>query len=343
MHHLDSNVGFPAGVNAGLDIARGDVIALLNDDAFASPGWIDSAVRELRDPSIGAVTPKLVFARPYAELRFPDESRFVGGDPRPLGRALRSVTLDGTDLLAHLIGPGIHRIEHGTLEDDARPWRWTTGEAAIYAPIPDAQAATRLLVDGERAPVVDVVTIINSAGTYVSSHGFGGDYGYGSPDDGAFDVPADRFGACGAAIVTTRSVIERVGGLAGDFFAYYEDLDWSWRLQLAGLRVRYQPDGVVRHVGGATTGGPIDRRVLSLAARNRILCLARNAPLRVLAPEVRRSLREGDRDLRRALAVRTPRALAQRRHLRRTWQRTADDVWAEWAGVNERWPASAPT
>jgi GT2 family glycosyltransferase len=130
-----------------------------------------------------------------------------------------------------------------------------------------------------------------------------------------------------------------VGGLAGDFFAYYEDLDWSWRVRLAGLSVRYQPEGCVRHVGGATTGGPVDQTVQRLAARNRLLCLARNAPLPVLASELRR-----DRDVdRRTVARRLPRSLAQRARLHRAWETTPHAVWSRWAGVDERWPSSAPS
>lgn len=341
---LPRNLGFPGGVNAGLEVATGDLVALLNDDAMADPGWIASAADELTDEAVGAVTPKLVFALPYAELRFPDQARFVGTDPRSLGRALRSVTLDGRQLLEHLVGPGVHRLEVGDLDGQSGTWRWTTGPDPVYVPLPDGDAAARLLVDGERAPVVAVVSIINSAGTYLSAHGYGGDYGFGAPDDGSFDRSSDRFGGCGAALVTTRRVLEQVGFLAGHFFAYYEDLDWSWRVQLAGLRVRYQPSGIVRHVGGATSGGPQDPAVRALAARNRLLCLARNAPIGRLVPEVRRALSiDPPPRFHATLARSLPRALGQRQALRKRWRRTPEEVWAQWAGVNERWPASAPS
>ena len=37
---LAENVGFVSGVNAGVAAARGDVVALLNDDAVAEPNWL---------------------------------------------------------------------------------------------------------------------------------------------------------------------------------------------------------------------------------------------------------------------------------------------------------------
>ncbi|MBW3613745.1 MAG: glycosyltransferase family 2 protein [Actinobacteria bacterium] len=341
---LSENLGFPGGVNAGLAAATGEIVALLNDDAMAEPGWLASAAHDLADATVAAVTPKLVFNFPYAVVRFDDESRREGADPRALGRAIRSISLGGDELLGHAIGPGLHRLEQGTLDGTAGPWRWTTGRDPFYVPLgPDGDPST-LLVDGQPAPVEGTTTIVNSAGTYLSAHGFGGDYGFGNPDDGTFDTPADRFGGCGAALVLRAKTARRIGGFATEFFAYYEDLDWCWRAQLAGLRVRYQPAGVVRHVGGSTSGGPLDARVKRLAARNRVLCLARNGPLAKLGPEIRRAVDDGRADgIVAQLARSLPRALAQRARLARRWQRRPQEVWAQWAGVNERWPASAPS
>ncbi|MGH9178165.1 MAG: glycosyltransferase, partial [Acidimicrobiales bacterium] len=278
---LDANAGFPGGVNAGVATATGDVVALLNDDAMAEPAWVPSAEAVLADPSVGVVAPKLVFALPFAEVRFDDQPRRIGTDDRPLGRALRTATLDGTDVLPALVGPGVHRLEDGELDGRAGPWRWTAGAEPIYVPLgPDADPAG-LRIDGESPPVMGLVHLINSAGSYLSSRGWAGDFGYLSADDGRFDAPAERFGACGGALVTRAETLARIGPWAASFFAYYEDVDWCWRARLAGLSARYEPAGVVRHVGGVTSGGPLATTVMGLAARNRQLCLARNAPLAV--------------------------------------------------------------
>jgi len=142
-------------------------------------------------------------------------------------------------------------------------------------------------------------------------------------------------------MVTTADTLARVGPFAGSFFAYYEDTDWSWRAQLGGMRIRYEPAAVVRHQRGATTGGEGNPRVRFFAARNRLLTLTRNAPPAVVAAQLRAAPRNGSWPLiRRSLVRRIPEGLAQRRHLARRWRRSPDDVWAEWAGVGERWPAS---
>ena len=335
---LAANVGFPAGVNAGVRAATGDVVGLLNDDAMAEPGWLASARSALDDPSVGVVAPKLVFALPYAEIRFDDEPRRIGSDSRWLGRALRTATIDGTDVLDQLVGPGIHRLEHGELDGREGPWRWTAGREPIYMALQPEWDPSDLRIDGEPAPVAGQVRLINNAGSYLSSEGWGGDYGYLSPDDGRFDVPAERFGACGGAMVTRAETLAGVGPFAASFFAYYEDVDWCWRARLAGLRAVYEPAGVVRHVGGVTSGGPLAARVKGLAARNRLLCLVRNAPLGVAAGQVRRALGDGGEPaLRREMATHLPAALAGRTSLARRRRLSSGEVWERWAGVDETW------
>lgn len=339
---LDRNAGFPAGVNAGVQAATGDVVALLNDDAMADPGWLDSAVAALAGPSVAAVAPKLVFALPFAEIRFPEEGQQVAGDSRFLGRALRAATMGGVDVLARLFGPGVHGMETGVLDGVAGPWRWTSGREPIYLCLEPDWDPSRLIIDGAPAPVTGTVSLINNAGSYLSTEGHAGDYGYLSPDDGRFDAPAERFGACGAALVTSREVLERVGPFAGSFFAYYEDVDWCWRARLAGLRVLYEPSGTVRHVGGVSTGGPMASEVVSLAARNRLLCLARNAPIRVAAVQARHAF--ADRQLpghlpehRSQAFLRLLGAVIERGALSRRRTCSPASVWARWAGIDQTW------
>ena len=59
-----TNWGFAKGNNIGLQYARGDLIALLNNDAVAEPAWLSAMTRGLqRDPAIGGVTSKILFLR----------------------------------------------------------------------------------------------------------------------------------------------------------------------------------------------------------------------------------------------------------------------------------------
>lgn len=78
--------------------------------------------------------------------------------------------------------------------------------------------------------------------------------GRGEADTGQYDHLTDIFGASGAASLYRVSALKQVGLLDEDFFAYYEDVDLSFRLQLAGWKVRYVPESRVYHKIGMTSG-----------------------------------------------------------------------------------------
>jgi N-acetylglucosaminyl-diphospho-decaprenol L-rhamnosyltransferase len=335
---LDRNTGFAAGVNTGVRASRGDVVALLNDDAFAAPDWLSRSIEVLENPAVAAVSPKLLFDPSYIEIRLDETPHFDPPDPRPLGRHVVELTVGGVDALEGTLGPGIHRLETGP--PGPPRWRWTTGSGPIYVPLPADVDSKDVLCNGEPIERGDVVDLVNNAGSYLSREGYGGDYGYATPDRGHFDRGGDRFAACGAAMVMRADVLKRLGPFEERFFAYYEDTDWCWRAQLAGMSVLYEPRAVVRHMHGATSGGPTRPWVRRLSARNRLATLVRNAPRPVVARQLQRArTSEGWPELRVPVARMLPWALWQRRTLAQRRTVEPHDVWRRWAGVNEEWPA----
>jgi hypothetical protein len=84
------------------------------------------------------------------------------------------------------------------------------------------------------------------------------DRGYGQVDRGQFDADTDVFGACGAAALYRREMLESIAE-AGDawfdetFFAFYEDLDLAWRARRAGWRAVYRHRAVGYHARGGTS------------------------------------------------------------------------------------------
>ena len=58
---LQSNLGFAGAVNAGIMAARGDILALLNNDTEASPGWLEALLSAFRNHSaIGMVASRIM-------------------------------------------------------------------------------------------------------------------------------------------------------------------------------------------------------------------------------------------------------------------------------------------
>lgn len=331
---LPTNTGFVGGVNAALAKASTDLVGLLNDDATAAPGWLDAAAEVLADPSVAAVAPKILFAGTWAQIDLDDKAHQAPGDARSLGTPIVSLTVGGIDRLADALG-GLHALE--TEHDPVVRRRWTNAADPFHVPMPSEGAEIR--INDHVVQPVRIGDVVNNAGSYLSKRGFGGDYGFETADDGRFDTAADRFGVTGAAMVTRRATFERLGPLAGDFFAYYEDLDWSWRARLAGLRIRYEPSATIRHRRSATTGARSTPLLELLGARNRLLCLVRNAPLGLARREAWAALAAEDRPsgLRRSLAGHLPYALAARAsqaHLRRI---QPAQIMAAWAGRDNSW------
>jgi GT2 family glycosyltransferase len=96
------------------------------------------------------------------------------------------------------------------------------------------------------------------------------------------DTPREVFSPCAAAALYKRSVLLEVGGFDEDFFCYFEDVDLGFRLRLLGYRSLVVPRAVVRHVGGASTGGERSPFAVFHGHRNLIWCYVKNMPTRML-------------------------------------------------------------
>lgn len=129
-------------------------------------------------------------------------------------------------------------------------------------------------------------TKLDSTGLFIDRRRRPYDRGQGESDQGQYDTLTNIFGACGAAALYRRDMLENIAPdreyFDEDFFAYYEDADLAWRAQLQGWQCAYAPRAVATHVRGwgdtlrkqhhaiATTSGP------RLALRNRYLMTLKN-------------------------------------------------------------------
>jgi len=124
-------------------------------------------------------------------------------------------------------------------------------------------------------------TLVNSTGIVVHRNGNGADRGWMAPEEG--HVPSrDVFGFCGAAALLRMAAVQEAGGFDPEYFLYYEDTDLSWRLRLAGWQIRYCHNAVAHHEHAASS----DVRSEAFRfynERNRLITLAKNAPLGLVA------------------------------------------------------------
>ncbi len=82
-----------------------------------------------------------------------------------------------------------------------------------------------------------------------------GNRGRDQTDRGQYDRPADIDFGSGCCLLMSRAALSEIGLLNDAYFAYYEDVDWSFRLRKKGLAVGYVPQAKVWHAVGASSRG----------------------------------------------------------------------------------------
>lgn len=188
---LPVNVGFAAGMNAGIRVAEGAYIAALNNDTEADPLWLANMVSVM------------------------DEQ------------------------------PGF----------------------SIFA---------CKILDFTRRDIFD------SLGDGYSRSGLSFKIAARMKDDGSLSEPFEVFGACAAACIYRKTMLDEIGLYDEDFFAYMEDVDLCIRARLAGYRCLAVPSAIVYHVGSATSGGSASAFSVRLTTRNLLTVILKNMPAAML-------------------------------------------------------------
>lgn len=93
----------------------------------------------------------------------------------------------------------------------------------------------------------------DSTGDFYSIRGIPFPRGRNQPDDGRYNTPEYVFGGSGGASLYKADMLKEVGRFDERFFAYYEDVDISFRAQLYGWKVYYNPNSVAYHHVSATS------------------------------------------------------------------------------------------
>ncbi|NBS31135.1 MAG: glycosyltransferase family 2 protein, partial [Actinobacteria bacterium] len=80
----------------------------------------------------------------------------------------------------------------------------------------------------------------------------------------------------GSAMFVRRNVFDALGGFDESFFMFFEDVDFGWRLNLAGYTYLYQPESIAFHRYHGSMGGIPKHREQFLLERNALYCLYKN-------------------------------------------------------------------
>ncbi|MEM4603657.1 MAG: glycosyltransferase family 2 protein [Nitrososphaerota archaeon] len=99
--------------------------------------------------------------------------------------------------------------------------------------------------------------IVNLDGTYICGFDLGLG-GFACPKiynstDGHQEI-MEVFFTMGSALITRTNLFFKLGMFDEDYFYWYDDVDYCWRVRLAGFKVACIPSAVVHHYGSATLG-----------------------------------------------------------------------------------------
>ncbi len=121
---------------------------------------------------------------------------------------------------------------------------------------------------------------IDSAGDTFTTAFTGTKMGENEPE-GCFVARRLVPGACAAAVIYKREMLDRIGFLDSDIFFNHEDTDINLRAWLAGWKCLFVPEAVAYHKVSASIGEFSDQAVYFFS-RNNVWVLIKNVPLGIL-------------------------------------------------------------
>jgi GT2 family glycosyltransferase len=150
--------------------------------------------------------------------------------------------------------------------------RWLGELVATLDRHPEAATAAGKLLNYHRREEID------SAGDIFTRAAMAWGRGSGQLDRGQYEREQEIFAPTAGAGLYRASAIAEVGPFDESFHAYFEDVDWGLRAQLAGYRSRYVPTAVGYHMGSATTKGHESPFYHQLKHRNTIAVMIKDVP-----------------------------------------------------------------
>jgi len=211
---------------------------------------------------------------PYLRARWPQARVLsVGASNVGVAAALNlAVTAAAGELVALL---------NNDIELDAR---WLGELVAALDRHPEAVSVAGKLLNYYRREELDAAGDVFTRGGSAFGRGSGQRY------VGQYESEEEVFAPTAGAALYRVSAFADVGQFDESFFAYFEDVDWGLRAQLAGHRSWYVPSAVAYHMGSATTRPTANPLYYKLQRRNAVALLIKDVPLRFIVRNAHRIL-----------------------------------------------------
>lgn len=268
-------LGFTGSNNRGQKFARGELIALLNNDTIVDEAWLESLVtRILTAPQIGAVCSKIRFKERFISVTLTSNEPFAV----PAG------------ILVQQFAYKKYFLKWGQVNNNQLLQATVFGEfefrLEIYIPftlleyhVPIITVGRigkdlKVAVNGQKIPFmiqsktgdteelsfrvsdngfVQGFHVINNAGSSAGKEGIPYDRGFGERDTGQYNSVCRVDYFCGCSVLLRKEALEGKMLFIDELFAYFEDSELSVRLSSAGYDIVYEPTSILYHYHSATT------------------------------------------------------------------------------------------
>ncbi|MEO7993060.1 MAG: glycosyltransferase family 2 protein [bacterium] len=144
---------------------------------------------------------------------------------------------------------------------------------ALLAPLesPGIAAAGSILLD-------ETEEKLDYRGGSANLFGWGFQQGHGEPVESIAGLtdPIPELFCCGGAMAIRRATYLEVGGFDPDYFAFFEDVDLGWRLNLAGYKCVVAPESRVSHLQSFTAKTMPRALRAFLCERNALTTMVKN-------------------------------------------------------------------
>lgn len=162
----------------------------------------------------------------------------------------------------------------GTLNPDAvADPRWAESLLDELASTADAGIVTGTMVRSDKIHT-------DSTGDFYTSWGIPGPRGRDKPLSDAPKKPEYIFGSTGGGFIARAKMLREIGLFDEKFFMYFEDVDLSFRAQLAGYKVRYTPKAIAYHKISASTS-KVPGLAVTQTFKNLPVLFLKNAPFKL--------------------------------------------------------------
>lgn len=278
---LNKNLGFSKGNNVGIERAKGEFVALLNNDCVAEKNWLRELINSAnKDKKIFAVNSKILLYQKFMNIKFNINHKLV-----PVYAWLSKSNLYDKSESKLYYPPLWKKSNYFQIEVPCEPYKDTEVTFTIlfnsrgfkFEDVSDLKNAitienesvyvTNITIDGddieyliafnlsERNIQKQSLNKVQNAGIVVFQDGYGRDIGaivsghkqYHEYDLKQYNKEKEVYAACGAAVLYNKKILKKIGNLDESFFMYYEDVEISERARFAGFKIVYTPRAVVRH------------------------------------------------------------------------------------------------